>query len=151
MGFINVFDIPAQSTCSARGNANISIPAGGAMTKIPLNVWASHTDNTIFTFNDSGIKINKTGDYLVSAGLSYSTYPSNADYGVYVYDSSGAEIVSSRSYNHAANSYVGGVGTGAKIVSITAGTTLYLNGRCVSVAGTVVGTNADTFLTIVKM
>jgi hypothetical protein len=151
MGFINIFDIPGQAACSARPNVNTSVPVGGAMTTLPLSVWASRTDSSTFTFNDGGIKVNKTGNYLISAGIYYSTYPAKADYGIYVFDSNGTELVSTRFFNYSGYSYVGGVGTPAKIVPVTAGTTIYLKARCVGAAGTVTGTDAATFLTLVKM
>jgi hypothetical protein len=168
MEYINIFDIPGQPVCSARSDINtILINGNGTPVTIPLNVWASNTDKTFFQFEENGIKILRPGYYLISAGLFFSykessEYNPNYDYGVYVFDSNGTELISVRHYNYEGlggdfytsqnqNMGVGGIGTGAKIVKIEKDTILYLKARCVNADGIVVGTDAATLLTIVRL
>ena len=161
MAWTNIDDVMGMRCCSARdgvsGDINISgsditLSSGAKMKKIPLSVWANRNDSTLFTFNNSGIKIAEAGDYLISASISYKKSTTYDNHGIYIIDSNGAELTSAHYYNYQ-NSTSNGCGVASKIVTLAANTTLYLctysqNANNVPV---VTGSSEGTFLTIIKL
>jgi len=162
MSWIDIFEATGIRSCSARGSAssttissssgNITLTNGAKMTKITLDVWASNSDTTLYTFSNGGIKIGESGDYLVSASLYYNGGITNDNHGIHVVDSNNNELMSAHYYNMTGLAG-GGCGIAPKIITITANTILYLCGHTniSSASPTVTPTNAATFLTIVKL
>lgn len=166
MGWVDIFEIPGVPCCSARGaspstSGGITLPetayvlidnnngpvlsSGAKFTKIPLSVWQNFTDtNEVYfdhSFTNGGITINRTGNYMISANISfnYNLDPNGSgigtNYGVYVLtykDGVYTEVLSAHYFN---DSQIGdslhpqGVCTGAKIIEIEAGTTVFLCGH----------------------
>lgn len=162
MVWTNVLELAGARCCSARGSANVNIPAkaasgditvgsGALMKKIPLNTWQNRNDTALFTFSNNGIKIAESGNYLVSASISFTNGGTGDNHGVYVIDSNSVELMGAHYFNgYGATS--NGCGCAPKIIPIAANTVLYLasyspnSGTPIAQAG-----NEATFLTIVKL
>lgn len=158
----DVSDLISMRCCSARGSADVTIPASGSsgdftvksgakMKKIPLDTWANRNDTTLFTFSNGGVKLAEAGDYLISASLCFTNAGTKDNHGIYIVDSSTSEIASAHYYN-ANDGLSNGSGLSPKILTFEANTILYLCTYSQTTASPIVrGANSATFLTIIKL
>lgn len=129
------------SAASARGSAS-SQTIGTSRTAIMLNTWISRND-TAFEFVNGGIKMPYTGNVLISGGV-YGAGGTNTT-GCYVAKGTSSDSRGTELFSQNMTGVIGGIVAGAKVISVTAGDIIYLQGRC-SVNLNFVPNNAATHL-----
>lgn len=169
---INGVDIESKlymGGCTASGTSNTSFAIGNnTMNPITLTQMTELDGNAVALTEDGGIKILKTGIYLINAsiyvGIDGPTTTSNKlYYGIYIKTGNSKEDVQENGSTHELVSVYlpywgeGGVAavsaaTGSRLVLLNENTNLYLCGRLGGGAtGTIYSGNPSTYITVLRM
>lgn len=134
----------------AAGSGTVSA-SSGVITMVSLT--NSISGGKGLSISGGGVKVETAGRYRISASVYIA--PSSTAYAVGCYVKSGSTWASSSELlsrlQQDSNQSWGGMDCGPKIVSLSAGTIVYLAGRCIGGSGTLYSGNAATWLLIERV
>lgn len=166
MSWVNLNEAIGLRHCCAQGYIDeentsdegfVAIENGSsAIVNIPLGTWITRSDEDLYQFSEEGVMVTEAGLYLISGSVYYVNADVSVTRGAYIRTNNNTEL--SQAYYYEQNTTTAGaVGLAPKVVSLSAGTVLYLSGRAYNKQEEpndnpkIYKQNLATFLTIVKV